>query len=355
MENEETMAMNQPQDSSSNETQQTATPQAAQNSMQAVKKLGSHVAATAVGVGIGTASAHVIEPFFVADPREEETEAEGGDTTTEGATAQGTETTADHSNVIVTGDHLQVAHVDNSLSFSQAFAQARAQVGPGGVFAWHGKVYGTYYENEWNSMTAEERAAWQGKVDYQEALQGHEYHAHTEPSTSHVESGNASNQEPRTNAEESAENKPEENTENEESHDTTDDNEVRVVGIAIQDNGQGGYATIGQLQGGGETALVVDVESDGRLDLFMQDTNENGRIDNDEVVDIRQENMSTEAVVQDYVAGAVEQGQTPVVHNLDTGEIHQIEVSTSDDPNHLANTDDLPDYMNDADTGMMDV
>ncbi len=355
MEKEETMVMDPQQDSTRSEAQQNVTPQAVSDKMQTAKKLGLNVAATAVGVGIGTASAHVVEPFFVADPSESETEAEVVETSTDDTTAQSADTAAAHSNVIVTDDHLQVAHVDNSLSFSQAFAQARAQVGPGGVFAWHGRVYGTYYENEWNSMTAEERAEWQGKVDYQEALQEHEYHAHTEPSTSHVESGNASNQEPRTNAEESAENKPEENTENEESHDTTDDNEVRVVGIAIQDNGQGGYATIGQLQGGGETALVVDVESDGRLDLFMQDTNENGRIDNDEVVDIRQENMSTEAMVQDYVAGAVEQGQTPVVHNLDTGEIHQIEVSTSDDPNHLANTDDLPDYMNDADTGMMDV
>lgn len=51
------------------------------------------------------------------------------------------------------------AHVGNDLSFGEAFAEARAQVGPGGVFTWHGGVYGTYYETEWNAMTPAEKEA----------------------------------------------------------------------------------------------------------------------------------------------------------------------------------------------------
>lgn len=52
----------------------------------------------------------------------------------------------------------QVAEVNDAMSFSEAFAAARAQVGAGGVFEWHGGVYGTYYAEEWNNMTAEQKA-----------------------------------------------------------------------------------------------------------------------------------------------------------------------------------------------------
>jgi hypothetical protein len=54
-------------------------------------------------------------------------------------------------------DSLHVAQVSDSMSFSEAFAAARAEVGPGGVFYWHGGVYGTYYANEWDAMTAEDK------------------------------------------------------------------------------------------------------------------------------------------------------------------------------------------------------
>jgi hypothetical protein len=39
--------------------------------------------------------------------------------------------------------------VNDDMSFSEAFAAARTEVGPGGVFEWRGGVYGTYYANEW--------------------------------------------------------------------------------------------------------------------------------------------------------------------------------------------------------------
>lgn len=53
---------------------------------------------------------------------------------------------------------LPVAHVNDSMSFEDAFASAREDVGPGGVFYWHGGIYGTYYKEEWDSMSAEEKS-----------------------------------------------------------------------------------------------------------------------------------------------------------------------------------------------------
>lgn len=42
-------------------------------------------------------------------------------------------------------------------SFSDAFADAREDIGPGGFFEWHGEVYNTYYKEEWESMSSDEQ------------------------------------------------------------------------------------------------------------------------------------------------------------------------------------------------------
>lgn len=55
------------------------------------------------------------------------------------------------------GDVNVATSVSDEMSFSKAFAAARAEVGPGGAFEWRGNVYGTYYAEEWESMTPEDR------------------------------------------------------------------------------------------------------------------------------------------------------------------------------------------------------
>lgn len=59
--------------------------------------------------------------------------------------------------VAETAETPQVASAHDDLSFGEAFAAARAEVGPGGVFEWHGGLYNTYTADEWNSMTAEQK------------------------------------------------------------------------------------------------------------------------------------------------------------------------------------------------------
>lgn len=56
-------------------------------------------------------------------------------------------------------DEVAVAtSVNDDMSFSEAFAAARAEVGAGGAFEWRGGVYGTFTADEWNNMSVEERA-----------------------------------------------------------------------------------------------------------------------------------------------------------------------------------------------------
>jgi hypothetical protein len=54
------------------------------------------------------------------------------------------------------GTHVPTASgVNDGMSFTEAFAAARGETGPGGVFFWKDGVYGTYYKDEWNQLSPE--------------------------------------------------------------------------------------------------------------------------------------------------------------------------------------------------------
>ena len=145
------------------------------------------------------------------------------------------------------------------------------------------------------------------------------------------------------------------------------DDEVHVVGVGVQDNGNGGVATVVAVQKGDDHALLVDVESDGRLDYAIHDDNGNGEIEDHEVHDVGNENISTVNVVGAYVAEARAQGVTPVVTDMETGQTHEIDTTpdgglqiTSADEvvpedNYVDTSDDMGDYMDTTDAGLMDV
>ncbi len=59
--------------------------------------------------------------------------------------------------------------VTDEMSFGEAFAAARAEVGAGGAFEWRGEVYNTYYESEWDAMSAEEKAEFSEHFDWGKA------------------------------------------------------------------------------------------------------------------------------------------------------------------------------------------
>ncbi len=147
--------------------------------------------------------------------------------------------------------------------------------------------------------------------------------------------------------------------------DTPEDNEVHVIGVAIQDNGQGGVATLAALQSGDDVAVVVDVESDGRIDVVGIDDNGNGQLESGEWHQVEDAPFSTGEVVGAYVEEAQAQGSQAIVTDIDNGDQYQvvetetgfglasIEDSTPDETMMVANDDDMPDYMNDADAGLM--
>lgn len=72
--------------------------------------------------------------------------------------------TSDFDNGLPSYSEAPIARVRDSQSFGHAFADARRQVGPGGIFEWHGNLYGTYYADEWESMTQEQRGNYWASV-----------------------------------------------------------------------------------------------------------------------------------------------------------------------------------------------
>lgn len=226
--------------------------------------------------------------------------------------------------IIATDEGIRVAQVDDGKSFAEAFADARAQVGSGGVFEWHGKVYGTYYKNEWDQMSTEERAEWQAKVDYDDVRDPNEaqlYAQHTEnehPSSAAVhtvsqeEQGEALDQDPVMQSGQQM------------VDDTPADGEIRVLAVEHVTDDYGDEMNIALLEhSSGDQALLVDIDDNGQFDVLLHDDNGDSQISEDEVYDASEMNMSVD-------------------------ELQQL-ASEQNGMDYYANNDDMLDYSNNAD------
>lgn len=208
--------------------------------------------------------------------------------------------------LLATDEGVRIAQVDDKATFAEAFADARAQVGPGGAFEWRGHVYNTYYAEEWNNMSAEERAEYQSKIDY----------ATIAGDTSQVVEENPYvEQNPMASNTEMVDN------------DSDVDGGVKVLGVEAVEDEYGNQMTVAVVEAEGEQALLVDVDNDGTMDALMVDENYDNQIDPyNEIYDIEDCNIETNDLIQ---------------------------MSMQQNEVYYASNDNLPDYMNDADVSSM--
>lgn len=101
------------------------------------KKAGVAVAA---GAAVGIGGAVLGDELYAQDSENQENVENQGDVENQG---EAQENVGNESEVI----EAQTTDADN-MSFSEAFAQARAEMGPGHVFEWHGNSYTTDYREE---------------------------------------------------------------------------------------------------------------------------------------------------------------------------------------------------------------
>ena len=155
----------------------------------------------------------------------------------------------------------------DNMSFREAFDTARAELGAGGVFRWHGNIYNTYTAEEWNAKTAKEQD------DFAEQV-GAEISAEDVDTDVSIVSNNNVNTNESAVSEQAAE-----TTENA-------DDDVRVLGYGDVTLDNGRTVTVEELEVNGQRVAVIDVDQDGEADLAMTDLNNNQKMDEGEVIDL---------------------------------------------------------------------
>ena len=207
---------------------------------------------------------------------------------------------------------LQVAAVNDEMSFGEAFAAARAEVGPGGVFHWHGGIYNTYTADEWNNMSIQQKHDFAQQVqpeirpdelstptdaNPQVVVVHHVYHHEEAPVAPEIHQAVAASEDVQVVDQQTAQNFEQEG-------------DVHIVGYANID---------------GHLAVGYDTDGDGLADVAIIDVDDNHEVSEADVIVDDQGNAAT--------IGEVMNAEDP---NLQTA---------------MENPDvapDMPDYMNDA-------
>ena len=224
-------------------------------------------------------------------------------------------TTAEATGATVTEVHQ--ATVDQNLSFGEAFAAARAEVGAGGVFIWHGQLYNTYTAEEWQGMSDAEKDEFAADVQPYLGLQTAEVHqpqTTTQTSTTTVRTGQDGIVHPVSTEETAAE------------------PEVHFLGVETREL-EGHTVNVGHMTVDDVQVAFVDMDDDQVFDISLADRNRNGEIEDNEVTDISGRGLDVETF---QTLSEIEQMQQQ-------GQAEQAMTQQED----LA--PDMPDYMNDAD------
>lgn len=267
---------------------------------------GGFVVGAAVGAGVSAAASTTSEDLETSIETKEEI-----------VTEEAPETPAPEQAILANDEGIRYAHVEAN-NFNDAYAQARAQVGPGGVFEYNGKIYSTYTAEEWNEMSAEERAEYQGKIfENAPAPQHH--------STSHAAAAmDVADHQEQIHIEATPENSEAVPANAEMIAAEPVDNEIRILGVETVHNDYGQIMNVALVECEGDQALLVDVDNNGSIDVLIHDDNVDGRIQESEIHDISDAGLEVADLLQ---AQAAQDGDL-----------------------YYASCDDMPDYVNDADS-----
>ena len=204
----------------------------------------------------------------------------------------GVQAIASGSNEVASGaaEGLKVATVDDSMSFSQAFEAARAQVGAGGVFTWHGNIFNTYTADEWKAMSNADKHqfAEQVKPEIPASEVDTKQVAEAEPQVSDddVQIAHESAQHQDHDVEIQSSRVDEANAQVTTWNELAESDDVRIVGYKDIDVGRGRSISMQELEINGQRVAVIDVDKDGEPDLAMTDLNHNQQMDEGEVIDL---------------------------------------------------------------------
>ena len=214
--------------------------------------------------------------------------------------------------------------VNDGMSFNEAFAAAREEVGPGGAFVWHGHVYGTYSSGdpEWQEMSAEDRA------EFSQTVMSQVHPAPYTP-TEHEPEIVEVQEEPEASAVETTEVTTEE-TAVEAAENQDDEVDVHFIDVVPGQLEDGTPIPVGIAEVNGHSAAFADTDGDGEVDTVRIDLNDNNVLDEGEEGPIS-------GLTVDQMLSEVQANNATLVDDSLYGNM----------PDY---TNDTPDYTNDADT-----
>lgn len=205
-------------------------------------------------------------------------------------------------------DQVPVASsVNDDMSFGEAFAAARNEVGPGGVFEWHGQLYGTYTADEWNSMTAEQRAEYSDHFSWNHIDHSSSNVAqHSSTTTAGSSSAPAQTTTNDDDIEVVSVNHDDTHVAQNDGHtghtpddmgtrvdvvDTTNggDPEIEILGV-VHDDESG--ANIGGMTVNDQEVILIDVNGDLTFDYMAVDANNDGQVSENELIDIQDQSLT---------------------------------------------------------------
>lgn len=221
------------------------------------------------------------------------------------------------------------AHPNDDLSFKDAFEAARAEVGPGGVFRWHGNIYNTYTAEEWKAMSGNDRLAFTEKVipevgaeeidtnqlaDSQENVASNENQQEED-----VAQSNEVHQD--DDVQIAATQKSSDEAHSVQSSDQaveSNDDDVRVVGFGHVQLPDGHYVAVEEVDINGQRVAVIDVDNDGVGDIAMSDLNHNQQADDGEIIDLHTgEALAFTNSEDDDLMYANDESETTTVDDID--------------------------------------
>lgn len=231
--------------------------------------------------------------------------------------------------------------VNDDMSFSEAFAAARAEVGPGGAFEWHGNVYGTYLADEWNSMSAEEQQAYGAHFNWNNHsnnysgshtgsshnTQGDDTADLSHGTDSHGDQDHSEPTDTDTSVEEIRLDTQTITTDIDTNTDTTltevevqvaeDNTDVQILGVSHDSETGINY---GGMIVDGQDIFLIDVDGDGTFDVMVSDVNNNNQFDENEYHDISEQQITVQEFEQ--MAGgdtmyANNNGETDYINETD--------------------------------------
>lgn len=184
--------------------------------------------------------------------------------------------------------------VNDDMSFGEAFAAAREEVGPGGVFEWHGNLYNTYTAAEWEAMSDEGRQEFANSV----------YSVQSNDADGDDEQESATGE-----------------TATEETGDEEVGVQIHEVGTVTTEEGEILNVAIASVDG--HDAALVDTDNDGYVDGVLVDANDDGVIENNEVIETPDSdiNMSELSLIAESPEDTIYDGTPDYTNDADTSSL----------------------------------